>query len=271
MNGVIAQIVALTCHGNAFLHGRPVGRFFPDNSTCLFCDEIVFSEVNPAMPGKQQEEIVATSPDRWFELLQKQGTTGVQIFYEPNKEKSFSERISLASFKSGGTWAIEAVDFRGRSRYWVSRQEVLKKKSLDDNIWKLIYSMLPGKTPGETHVASLDVVSQHLRESLISIKAFAQAHDCGGFIDLFSKALDTLNTDDTSWVGYHRDLAPPGILRKEAIRILDACQIAWVFNHMGPWNSLRFEGEDENEYRQVSEALFGAIIEGILAAANESY
>jgi hypothetical protein len=271
MNGAIAQIVALTCHGNAFLHGRPVGRFFPDNSTCLFCDEIVFSEVNPGMPSEQQEEIVASSPDRWFELLQKQGTAGVQIFYEPNKERRFNERISLASFKGGGTWAIEAVDFRGRSHCWVSRWEVMKKKSIDDNMWKLIYFMVPEKTPGETHVANLNIVSQRLRESLTAIRAFAQTHDCRGFFDLFSKALDALNADDDAWVGYHQDLAPPGILGKEAIRILDACQIAWVFDRMGPWNNLKIEGEYETEYRQVSDALFGAIVEGILASVNESY
>jgi hypothetical protein len=271
MNGTVAQIVALTCHGNAFLHGRPVGRFFPDNSTCLFCDEIVFSELNPGMPGEQKEEIVASSPDRWFELLQKQGTTGVQIFFEPNKDKDFPERIPLASFMSGGTWAIEAVDFRGRSHYWLSRREVLKKKGLDDNIWKSIFFMVPEKTPGETRVASLESVSERLRESLTSISVFAQAHNCEGFFDLFNKALDALIADNVTWVGYHRDLAPPGMLSRVAIRILDACQIAWVFNRAGPWSNLKFEGEDEIEYRRVSGALFGAIVDGILASVNESY
>jgi hypothetical protein len=266
MNGIIAQIVALTCHGNAFLHGRAIGRFFPDNSTCLFCDQIVFSQLNPGVVGERREAVVASSPDGWFELLKNQGVTGVQISYEPSKDKTFAEKLSLASFEKGGTWAIEAIDSRGRSHYWLSRRE-----DLGDNIWRLIYFMVPQKVAGDAHVASLEIVSRHLHESLIATRAFAQKHNCGGFFDLFSKALDALNADVASWVGYHRDFAPPGILSTEAIRILDACQIAWVFERQGPWNALRFEGEDETEYRLLTNALFGAIVEGILASVNESY
>jgi hypothetical protein len=271
MNGAIAQIVALTCHGNAYLHGRPIGRFFPDNSTCLFCNEIVFVDVKADASNGQQEEVVATSPDGWFELLQKQGTTGVQIFYEQNKEPGFSDQMSGNSFRNGGTWAIEAVDFKGRSHYWVSRWEILKNQNLGNNIWKLFYHTLPERTPGELHVINLDTALLHLQDNLIAIKAFADMHDCGGFSDLFNMALDSLNADDASWIGYHQDLAPTGVLSKKAIRILDACQIAWVFDRLGPWNNLTFEGEAEYEYRQISEALFKTIVNGILAAVNESY
>lgn len=70
--------------------------------------------------------------------------------------------------------------------------------------------------------------------------------------------------------GYHRDLAPEGILGTESLAVLDACQHASVFGGMGSWNDLSFDGADAEAYERVSERLFRALNRAIAAAANES-
>ena len=59
MNGPIAQIVALTCYGNAFLSGQDIGAFFPKNSTCTFCDRVNFVVVEKTFLGKAKEAEIA--------------------------------------------------------------------------------------------------------------------------------------------------------------------------------------------------------------------
>ena len=54
------------------------------------------------------------------------------------------------------------------------------------------------------------------------------------------------------------------------VRLLDACQSAWVFGGMGSWNDMAFDGEVQVEYDRTSEQLFLALNEVILAAANAS-
>ena len=43
---------------------------------------------------------------------------------------------------------------------------------------------------------------------------------------------------------------------------------AWGFGGMGSWNDLAFSGSDEDRYRELTSALYAAVLEGIAAAAN---
>ncbi len=42
MNHPIAQIVAMTCFGNATLSGYKIDTFYPSNSTFIFCNRVNF-------------------------------------------------------------------------------------------------------------------------------------------------------------------------------------------------------------------------------------
>ncbi len=66
MTGPVAQIVALTCYGNAFLRGHTVPGFFPTNSTCQFCGSVTFVEAVKPLLGKQKEIEIAKNPDERF-------------------------------------------------------------------------------------------------------------------------------------------------------------------------------------------------------------
>lgn len=69
MNGTIAQIVALTCFGNAFLQGQKIPSFFPLNSTCQFCEQVNFVTIEKSFLGKHKEQEISKTPDEWFLFL----------------------------------------------------------------------------------------------------------------------------------------------------------------------------------------------------------
>src|SRR5437867_6825594 len=94
MTGPVAQIVALTCYGNAFLQGNTVPRFFPANSTCQFCDRVTFVEVVKPLFGKQKEIEIAKSPDEWFSLLKGKGARGIRLMRNAQNQPQISDRMS---------------------------------------------------------------------------------------------------------------------------------------------------------------------------------
>jgi hypothetical protein len=83
MNGTIAQLIALVCHANAALRGTRLPPFFPANSTCKFCDRIAFTELKKPLFRAPQEQVVAPTPDAWFEHLRNTGAHGVRLLHGP--------------------------------------------------------------------------------------------------------------------------------------------------------------------------------------------
>lgn len=109
MNGPIAQIAALTIYGNAVLTGHSIPKFFPDNSTCKFCDEIAFAELGKSLFGKVRESRIAASPDEWFSYLRKKWARGVRLLRKAQNEPRISDRISSGFVGGGVTWMIEVT------------------------------------------------------------------------------------------------------------------------------------------------------------------
>lgn len=116
MNHPIAQLVALTCHANAFLRGRLVPPFFPRNSTCLFCDRVKFVRGSKPLLGKMREEEVAATPDFWFAHLEGAGTSAIRLSRRSQRHPMISDRMSAGLVGGGGTWAMEAVQQTGSGR-----------------------------------------------------------------------------------------------------------------------------------------------------------
>jgi hypothetical protein len=90
MNGPIAQLAALTCHGNAFLAGRDFARFFPLNSTCQFCDRIEFIEFEADETGKPVRKLLADNPDDWIHELPMREVDGLRMLFRPRNDPNIS-------------------------------------------------------------------------------------------------------------------------------------------------------------------------------------
>lgn len=260
MNGVIAQAVALTCHGNARLAGLEIPTFFPGNSTCQFCEYVRFGR------GGWRGGEFAT-PDEWFASLVRQKARGLRLLWLPDQRRRFPDRMLAGLVGGGGGWVIEAAGRHG-AEYRCGRWQVGNQEAPDRRIWRVTYTRTTGQA-STTPAPDLPAVKGRLVDSLRAISRFAGEHDVTGYVDQFDRAVAQLDTVEPLAGVYHLDLAPPGLLTEQAQPFLYACQLAWVFGAMGSWNDLGLD--DDQEYSSVSERLFTTVIEAICAVANSSW
>lgn len=139
MNHPIAQTVALTCYANAFLQRRTVPRFFPDHSTCTFCDWVKFFRASRTLFGTMRREEVAGSPDAWFTHLKAANISAIYLSCTPQHHAKISDRMSAGFVGGGGFWAMEAAQPNGTRAVWVSRWEVWNRNAPQRRIWRVSY------------------------------------------------------------------------------------------------------------------------------------
>ncbi|HSR12433.1 MAG TPA: hypothetical protein VLS90_13415 [Thermodesulfobacteriota bacterium] len=270
MNGPVAQIVALTCHGNAFLRGHAAGPFFPSNSTCQFCECVRFATPERRILGKPKETMAAESPDAWFAELKSRDARGIRLFRTPENRPGFSDRILAGLAGGGGAWTAEVLLRGGRSEFWTARWEVQDRNAPDRRIWRVTYVRVSEGKPYPAKPMELGEATRELAQILKRVRAFSARMALDWFTKSFDEALDTIETKGNPPHGFHRDLAPPGFPSEEASALLDACQKAWVFGGMGSWNDLGFTGDDQKEYERVSERLFETVNHAIEMAASST-
>lgn len=271
MNGPISQIVALTCHANAFLRGRSVPELFPGHSTCQFCDHVKFLGFNKSIFGKVSETQVAANPNRWFEYLKSERIAGVRLRRTSQNDAGISDRMSAAFVGGGGSWAMETISATGWSSTWMARWGVWNQTAPEHRIWRVDYGRVAEGPIRKFEVASLDSVAKRFQAALTEIHTFAERHNCGGFTACFARGMETLDSGGAKRLGFHKDLSPQGDIPELAAALLDAAQSAWVFGGMGSWNDMGFDGADQKEYDRVSEQLFTEINEAIETGANASF
>lgn|GEM_PF-222592 len=275
MQGSIAQIVALTTYGNAFLVGAPgadLSAFFPTNSTFTFCEHVRFVDLG-RMAGKANEVPYADDPPTWLAQLKRDKTRGLRMVYGPTDEKQLRERkvtdrMLVAFVGGGGRWLIEAISDRG-SDYWEGRWEVGDRERKDQRIWRVTYGRVAMSQPfADLPTIDLSTLSNELAVNLKAIANFARKHDLNGFADAFDAGLAQLSSNAPLAGVYHKDLAPHQAVTLPAARLLGAAQAAWVFGGMGSWNDLGFKGDEQAHYGQLSEELYRLLNVAIVAGAN---
>ncbi len=270
MNGPIAQIVALTCHGNAILSGQPGLPFLPANSTCQFCERVTFVTFGRSLLGKLNETKLAESPEAWFSYLKVSEALGIRLWRAPQNDPGFSDRMTAGLAGGGGTWTMEILLPGDTSERWAARWEVGNREEPDQRIWHVTYGRVSKGKSNRSTDCELAKAIHELEESLKEVRAFSAKKKLEVFSTQFEDALDSIESKGRNRHGYHQDLAPAGFLSEEAAMLLDACQTAWVFGGMGSWNDMWFEGEDQGTYERVSERLFEAVNAGIEQAATST-
>jgi hypothetical protein len=269
MVGPTAQLVALCCHFNGRARGVFDGPFFPDNSTCRFCEYIHFLRFQSAWFGAFNWSTVVATTDEW---LAREALAGRFAFllHAPVGDHGLSDRMTAGLIGGGGKWQLAVVSDK-RPNLWESSWDVGNRDAADQRIWRVNYKSIAEVDQILLPTArTLDSVRLDLHKALTDIVAFADDHGIDGFGDCFRKAIKCLSSDDPFAEVYHRDLAPHGVLDLSGKQILAACQAAWVFGGMGSWNDMGFDGEEQSRYDRVSEKLYSLLNEGICASANSS-
>jgi hypothetical protein len=267
MNGEVAQLVALTAHGSAFLSGGSGARdFYPANTTFVYCNEVAFVEVKKFI--RAREEKVAVDPNAWFLLLKDGGCRRLRLGHQATPSPRFPDRMMAGFVGGGGRWFIAAA-YPDHTDNWLARWEVSAPDAPDRKIWKVTYGKVSsvGQAP-RAEAPDLRARSDALESVLTRTESFARTHDAVSFADCFRRALDSL-TSDAPEQPYHTDLLPPSGYGTQAKRVLAACAHAWVFGGMGSWNDLGFEpSEAQREYEHLSDELYAAVNRGIEEGAN---
>lgn len=266
MNGPLAQIVALTCYGNASIGGIEVPQFLRQNSTCQFCNSVIFIEFKKTFFGKPKENVVSPTPDEWLAGLVKRGATSIRLVRGAQNAPAISGRMSAGFVGGGGTWMMEVLNTSGESEFWAARWEVGVQNAPERRIWNVTYALVGIASTRPDSRRAISVVKAELEKCLTSIHLFAARENCGGFIKCFADALKALEAASSD-VGYHRDLAVPHQLNDDQESMLKASMCAWVFGGMGSWNDIGFDGPTQLEYEVLSDELFKLLNEAIEVTA----
>lgn len=269
MQTSIAQMVALTCFGNAAIQGQRA-PFLPGHSTCQFCEWVRFIAGGQADKGIAGTSTVADSPQAWIDDLEKRKIRGLRLHQRPqNRAPDLPDRMSSAFVGGGRQWRIEGLRSNGSSENWLSKWEVGNRDAPDHKIWRVTYGLYEVGVTSAFDLRAITVILDDLSSALVEIRKFSVMNQCGNFTKCFDDALRALDSPDAE-VGYHKDLYPPGSLSANAASLLKAAQSAWVFGGMGSWNDMGFEGETQAEYTRISDRLFELLNEAIEAAATSS-
>ena len=270
MNGPVAQLAALTCHGNAYLGGREIPEFFPANSTCQFCDRIDFVEMKTNPSGEPIQETLAETPNEWIHELPIREVDGIRLVFSPRNDPNISDRMSAGFVGGGHVWTMEVIRDDGQSEFWSADWSVWNQKAPKKRIWRVSYRLDSTQASAPHSGRNLAVVRTTLRESLAEIRDFSERHTEGAFTKDFSEALLALE-DPAADIGYHQDMALPGQLSDDAQSLLKASMRTWVFGGMGSWNDMSFDQPVQTEYENVSDRLFGVVHEAIEASVTSTY
>jgi len=266
MNGTIAQLVAITCHLNTALLEGKWDPFFPDNSTCQFCDSITFRTHPLPLPALGRWTAVWGTPDKWFAWAIDQRFERAALFHESTDQAQFPDRMSAAFAGGGGRWFLGVQ--KGRTvQSWFPSWTVGNPQAPDRRIWRVVYRRI-GKEPIQIPSADLSQIVADFSSALMVVEQFASKHDLDFWAERFRNALACLVSDDPMGLAPLKDLAPTGLLDLPALQLLAAAQSAWVFGGMGSWNDLLFDGEDQVRYDLISQQLFDVVNLAICSGTN---
>jgi hypothetical protein len=272
MQGTIAQLVALTIHGNAILQKRQTAErsnLQATNTTFQFCEWVKFTD---ALPAKSLPELLPYALDvqTWFERLSSEGAYAIRMSYGPSQTNSTNapDRSLVAFVGGGGEWRIQT--YRPESTdVWRSNWQVGDRTRTDKKIWRVSYVRV--FTSPETQWPQgedLELLKSELKTLLVDIAQFSREQHFDSFTACFESALACLDSETPLQGVYHKDLAPSGFLSLTANQLLCSAQAAWVFGGMGSWNDVYFEDTHKARYNDLSEKLYRLLNRAIVAVAN---
>ncbi len=271
MNGILAQIVAITAYGNNYLtYGHVPAGFYPDNATFRFCNKVDFLEFHqPWLSKKLKETVVAPEPGEWFRYLKKDGCQRLRLCFKSTGDQAIAKEHKLAGMAGGGgTWYIEAV-YKNYSNLWSNRWQVHDPNAADQKIWSVNYGRTSWRQKTQNLQIAQDGMKEQLGNTLLELAEFAFKQNLESWGKQFESALGILASEHPEEQYCHKDLIPLNNYSLTAKQILFAAGQAWEFGGMGSWNDLRVSNKEDNElYDKLSAQLYYNIIDAVICAVN---
>jgi hypothetical protein len=256
MQGELAQVVALVSHGNAWLHGfeDAAARLNRDHPTFEYVRSVSFRPVD--RPRNRTRSVAG-----WFRALGRGGARRAWVITEVPRSSAQPLSIpahQLVAFANAGGWAI-GVERGDRDELWTAAWKFAR-----GGVWEIEYRGVTLEAPIASFGPTTDIAraTTIVGSALERILAFATERAIHPWAGLFREAL---HAEDHGFVSA---LLPPAGYPAEARHLMSVADKAWVFGGMGSWNDLTFTGADESRYRDVTAALYAAVLDGIATAAN---
>jgi len=274
LQGPIAQAAALTIYGNDRLAGHARPDFWPGASVFKHCKDVRFVTLANDRP-RFVETPFAADPVAWLTAMRDRGLRCLRLHYFPGNHPLMNDRMSVAFAGGGGRWLIEAVN-GDRAALWEAKWSIGDRKDPDRKIWMVSYGrVLADAAPIPLELRALVSLKTELKSALARAEAFAarqhsEGYDLVGFAAAFREAEQVLSSATPLSGRFHGDLAPSAAIPLEAKQLMAATEAGWVFGGMGSWNDLGFQGQEGQEYNELSDHLFDLMIEAIVTAVNAS-
>jgi hypothetical protein len=267
LQGSIAQAATLAIFGNDILRGYSRENFWPASTVFKFCKAVRFVALS-GEATKPTESLFAEDPVQWISRLRGEGTTSLRLHDIPRNDPRISDRMSVGFVGGGGRWVIETRQAQA-SDLWEARWQVMNKDDPDQKIWGVTYfRTFHGGAHIPTQPRNLTALRDDLSIVLAKIEAFATRQRLEHFAGAFRNAAGKLSSTDPLAGTYHSDLVPTPAMPLEAKQLLGAVLAAWVFGGMGSWNDLGFDGNDQQEYTELSDELFVLLNQAISVAVS---
>jgi hypothetical protein len=263
VNGELAQAVALVAHGNLWLSGTrrasvDIAHFEARNSTFQYVRSITF-ETRKRRNGTG----LATSVVDWLDAVQVARIRRLSLL---------AGRAMPVTFAGEGAWGILGHGER-RDRAWYPSWSVNRDGVDPDDhrprIWEICYRLRRRFRTSEPKPVDLEARRDQLRGALDRATEFARDDPyLSTFAPWFEEAKQ-LGTSSAPVIPWHSDMLPTAGYPLAARQLIAMGARSWVFGGMGSWNDVGFsEAAKAAEYKDVSQRLYRAILDGIRDAAN---
>lgn len=266
MNGELAQAAVLVAYARAALAGQAYALDL-SNSTFKFVHALVFETEVHRWFGASGYAPVATTPAQWYESLARRKLRSISLVIQRGGGP-LSDHVASA-FAGGGSWVI-GVAHEGGEELWRANWRADNGAAADRKIWSVAYRAVRSTAiPPQSN--SVVAASAKLGEVLKKADLFAGETKLESWRKWFQAAQSTLATTARTSED-HSDLLPPTVYTAAARRLLSACDRAWVFGGMGSWNDLGFDEDAlQRRYDALTDELFAAVLDGVVAAVNEKF
>jgi len=263
VHGELAQLIAISAHGSAWLAGRsgdaPPG-LQQANSTFQYVRQVQF-ELERSLLRKP---VVQSDLVGWLAEARRRGVTRLWLAVPGGSELPDRHLISVAGT---ATWFAVATANDRPIEVWRPSWAVGDPDAPDRRIWDVTYHGRRSTEIAPAHVnpaAAMDRLTAAIRDA----ESFAAAEGMDEWAAIFGAALRLVDATDPV-PPYHPDMFPPTAFGRSARHLLATATRAFVFGGMGSWNDLGFESADSNSaYERVSSALYDAVLQAFIAAVN---
>ena len=264
MDQTLAQLVALVAHGNAWLASdraaRAAAPSLATNSTFQFVRGVRFERRTTGLFAKLE---VAEDADTWLRQLATREVTGLWLDTRQFSLGALPDHIA-AAFANGARASILAGG--SKPERWVATWSVgVQPTAEEKHIWDVLYVGGPDKNGPPTAV-SVDAARSGLAEVVEAARAFALRLGWQDWAEYFDAAFAEFRSEDPA-IRYNLDLLPPSspLDRRQLVALAVGSH---VFGGMGSWNDMDVPNNEAGAYHRLSETLYAAILDGLMAGAN---